>query len=116
MGDVSRRKRWLQPKDWVGLLFSGPLIIGMAAFAVYPMVAALLLSFQESNGISGTWVGLDNYSRIFRDLAFWRALSNTFYMAALSVLLGTFLSFVLASLINSLPWSRSKNFFKSIFF
>lgn len=117
VGDVSRRqKRWLQPKDWVGLLFSCPLIIGMAAFAVYPMVAALLLSFQESNGISGTWVGLDNYSRIFRDLAFWRALSNTFYMAALSVLLGTFLSFVLASLINSLPWNRSKNFFKSIFF
>lgn len=110
------RKKFLSRKDWNGYLFVAPLVIGVLGFAIYPMVAALLMSFQKTNGLAGSWVGLDNYSRVLSDSTFWDSLVNTLYMGVLSVVLGIWLSFILASLINGLPWSGWKNFFKSVYF
>lgn len=110
------RKKWLSNKDWNGYLFVAPLVAGVLAFAVYPMAAALLMSFQRTNGLSGTWTGLDNYIFVLSDRTFWNSLGNTVYMGVLSVLSGIWLSFILASLINSLPWTYWKNVFKSVYF
>ncbi|MGZ9583976.1 carbohydrate ABC transporter permease [Paenibacillus marinisediminis] len=102
----------------MGYLFSAPLIIGVLAFAIYPMFAALYMSFQQTTGlsVSGKWVGLDNYIYALEDPIFWQALGNTFMMGVLSVLFGIGLSFILASLINSLKWNFGKNFFKAVYF
>ncbi|MBE9914861.1 sugar ABC transporter permease [Paenibacillus donghaensis] len=102
----------------MGYLFSAPLIIGVLAFAVYPMIAALIMSFHQTSGLSitGKWVGVSNYSYVLTDSLFWQALTNTFFIGIWSVLLGIVLSFVLASLINNLNWSMGKNFFKAVFF
>ncbi|MFU1793841.1 carbohydrate ABC transporter permease [Paenibacillus azoreducens] len=102
----------------MGYLFSAPLIIGVLAFAVYPMIAALIMSFHQTSGLSitGKWVGVSNYSYVLSDSLFWQALTNTFFIGIWSVLLGIVLSFVLASLINNLNWSMGKNFFKAVFF
>lgn len=113
---TSSKKRFLARNDWTGFLFVSPLIIGVATFAIYPMIAALLMSFQKTYGFLGTWVGLDNYQTILTDEAFWKSLYNTIYMGILSVVLGIGLSFILASLINSLPWKGGKNFFKGVYF
>nr|WP_147675217.1 sugar ABC transporter permease [Numidum massiliense] len=117
VSSVSRRKkRFFSRNDWSGYLFVTPLLIGVFVFALYPMVAALLLSFQNTNGVTGTWVGLDNYKLVLADEVFWKSMYNTMYMGVFSVALGIALSFILATLINSLPWNRCKNFFKSVFF
>ncbi|WP_212977442.1 carbohydrate ABC transporter permease [Paenibacillus azoreducens] len=102
----------------MGYLFSAPLIIGVLAFAVYPMIAALIMSFHQTSGLSitGKWVGVSNYSYVLSDSLFWQALTNTFFIGVWSVLLGIVLSFVLASLINNLNWGMGKNFFKAVFF
>lgn len=102
----------------MGYAFSAPLIIGVFAFAVYPMLAALYMSFQQTSG-SGTgelWVGWSNYRYVLEDSIFWQSLANTFYMGVLSILLGIGVSFILASLINSLTWNFGKNMFKGIYF
>jgi len=111
-----RKKKFFSQKDWTGYMFVAPLVIGVLIFAIYPMVAALLMSFQRTNGLSGTWVGLDNYIRVLLDSTFWDSLLNTLYMGFLSVVLGIWLSFILASLINGLPWTSWKNLFKSVYF
>ena len=102
----------------MGYLFSAPLIVGVIVFAIYPMFAALFMSFHQTSGLnlSGTWVGLSNYQYALEDSIFWQALSNTFVMGIWSVLLGIALSFVLASLINNLKWHLGRNFSKRYIF
>lgn len=117
-GKWAKRKFRFTRNDWMGYLFSAPLIIGVIVFAIYPMFAALFMSFHQTSGLnlSGTWVGLSNYQYALEDSLFWQALSNTFVMGIWSVLLGIALSFVLASLINNLKWHLGRNFFKAVYF
>ncbi|GGE38136.1 sugar ABC transporter permease [Pullulanibacillus camelliae] len=113
---LPKQKKKLTKKDMAGYLFSAPLIVGIVGFALYPMIAALIMSFKKSGGLLGkAWVGFQNYSYVLTDKAFWQAIYNTFYMGILSVILGVILSFILASLIyNARP--RWRNFFKGIYF
>ncbi|UUZ79719.1 sugar ABC transporter permease [Paenibacillus sp. P26] len=112
------RKRRFSRGDLTGFLFCSPLIAGVLAFAIYPMLAALILSFQQTAGTTllGKWVGFANYGYVLKDSVFWKSLYNTFYMGILSVILGIAASFILASLINNVKWTRAKNVFKGIYF
>ncbi|MFC0394526.1 carbohydrate ABC transporter permease [Paenibacillus mendelii] len=114
----AKRRLKLTRNDWAGYAFSTPLLIGVLAFAIYPMLAALYMSFQQTSGsgLTAQWVGLSNYTYILNDPIFWKSLTNTMYMGVLSMLLGIGVSFILASLINSLKWDLGKNMFKGIYF
>ncbi|WP_130860690.1 carbohydrate ABC transporter permease [Gracilibacillus phocaeensis] len=117
MGVKKVKKKIFSSRDWAGYILSAPLIIGIFGFAIYPMVAALIMSFQRTaNSLTGEWVGLSNYTYVLGDSLFWKAVYNTFYMGVLSVVLGVSLSFILATLIHNIPWLRWKNFFKGIYF
>ncbi|TDQ41238.1 carbohydrate ABC transporter permease [Aureibacillus halotolerans] len=102
----------LKRTDWVGWIFSLPLLIGILGFAVYPMVYSLFMSFLQN----GEWVGLKNYSYVVNDTMFWKSLWNTLYMGMLSVILGVSLSFILATLIYNVNFPRWRNFFKAVYF
>ncbi|GAB2567378.1 carbohydrate ABC transporter permease [Gracilibacillus alcaliphilus] len=111
------KRKFFSSRDWAGYILSAPLIIGILGFAVYPMVAAFIMSFQRTaNSLTGDWVGLRNYVYVIGDSLFWKAVYNTFYMGVLSVILGVSLSFILATLIHNVPWLRWKNFFKGVYF
>ena len=61
----------------LGLTFISPWIIGLAVFVVYPVAYSIYLSFTRYSGLnSPTWVGFQNYQRIFASDAFWQALLN----------------------------------------
>lgn len=113
-----RRTRLFTRKDGVGYLFSAPLIVGVLAFAIYPMFAALYMSFHQTvgNSMTGKWVGMNNYTYALQDPIFWQAIRNTLYMGIFSVVFGIGLSFILASMINSLKWVFFKNVFKAVYF
>ncbi|PZE20539.1 carbohydrate ABC transporter permease [Paenibacillus xerothermodurans] len=116
---MAQRREWrLTRHDWTGFAFVSPLVIGVFAFAIYPMLAALYMSFHQTSGanLGGAWVGSANYAYVLNDPIFWQSLSNTVYMGILSVSLGIAVSFVLASVINSLKFVTAKNIFKGIFF
>nr|WP_315899201.1 sugar ABC transporter permease [Paenibacillus cremeus] len=102
----------------MGYVFVAPLVIGILAFAIYPMLAALMLSFTQTSGatLAGKWVGWSNYQYALNDPIFWKSLFNTLKMGVLSVTLGIVVSFILASMINSVKWTKGKNIFKGIFF
>lgn len=100
--------------DLVGYAFVAPMLLGIAVFFVYPMLASFDLSFRNANGAADSARNLNNYAWIIRDPNFWSAVFNTIYMAFLSVVTGLVFPFVLASLINSVRWG--KGLFKSVFF
>ncbi len=106
-------KRFLR-QNGAGYILIMPMVTGILVFVVYPMLKALLYSFQHTNGISGYFAGLRNYIWIFKDPVFWTAVFNTFYMAILSVIVNLVVCFILASFINAL--SIGKNLFKAVYF
>jgi len=119
-GHASRKlnkKKLFSSTDIAGYVFSAPLVIGVLVFAIYPMVGALVLSFQKAlTSFGGEWVGLSNYETVLTDSMFWKSLYNTLYMGVLSVALGVSLSFILATLVHNIPWLKWRNFFKGVYF
>lgn len=64
---------------------------------VYPTIQMFVLSFTNAPLIgAGDWVGVDNYTRLETDRLFNRALWNTFYFVALTVLPGTVIAMLIA--------------------
>lgn len=84
-----------------GYLFLLPNLLGFLTFSVFPILAALYLTFTDWD-LGGTpeLVGLDNFGRMARDDIFWKALFNTFYYAFAAVPTAVLFAFCLALLIN----------------
>jgi len=99
-----------------GYLFAAPAILGLGLFTLGPILAALTYSFMHYEILtSGTWVGADNYTRLFTvDRFFLLALWNTFYFAALSVPLSIALALGLALLLNL--EIRGRAFYRTCFY
>lgn len=112
-----QKKKFFTATDIAGYIFSAPLVIGVFVFAIYPMIGALILSFQRAqSSFGGEWIGLGNYKTVLSDTNFWKALYNTFYMGFFAVVLGVALSFILATLVHNVPWIKLRNFFKGVYF
>lgn len=90
------------------------MLAGVILFTLYPMVDTFLLSLQQTNGVNGVYVGLDNYKEVLNNPDFYQAMGNTIYMGVLSIAIGFPSSFLLACLINKT--AKGKNFFKSVYF
>ena len=85
-----------------GYLFISPWLLGLLAFTAGPILAAFYWSFTDYPILSGsTWVGLENYERIFtRDAKFGQALANTAFYVGIRVPLHLGLALALALLLN----------------
>ncbi len=63
----------------------------------YPTADAMLLSFQRWNLLGQrSWVGMDNYVRLWSDPVFWKVFGNTFTYLILGTPISLLISFVIA--------------------
>jgi lactose/L-arabinose transport system permease protein len=69
-------------------------------FYFYPMVQALILSFQSGTGANLSFVGLDNYTRLFKDPTFLATVKNTMIYLVIQVPLMIVLAMFLSVLLN----------------
>ena len=88
-------------------LLLAPATLTIAAVLAYPLYFLGKLSFQryglpELIAHRGTWIGVDNFTRIFHDEEFWRVLVRTIVFTAgavsLTMLFGTLIALLLARL------------------
>lgn len=87
-----------------GWILMAPALLIYAAFALYPMVDVVILSFQKWNGVAAhrEFVGLQNYLHIFQDdPVFWGALRNTLIWTALAVVIPPMIGFCFALALNT---------------
>ncbi|MCG8514659.1 MAG: sugar ABC transporter permease [Halanaerobiales bacterium] len=84
----------------IGWGFILPATILIFIFYFYPIIRALLISFQSGVGINLSYAGLINYRRLFVDSLFKGSLSNVFIFLILQVPLMLFLALIIASLLN----------------
>ena len=67
-------------KMLIGWAFIIPAAVLLVVFAFYPMVRALMLSFQHGKGKNVSWYGLGNYLRIPKDKVFSFQSGNVQYL------------------------------------
>lgn len=109
IGNLSSRYRM------VGWIFIIPAAFFICFSKFYPMIKALLLSFQKGMGANLTFAGLDNYIRLFGDKLFLTALSNTLIYLAIQVPVMLFLAIIFATILNN-RHLRFKGFFRTMIF
>lgn len=94
----SQRREALQ-----GTLFVLPAVIVIGIFVIISILFAIFISFHKVNLFTGymSFIGFDNYLRIFEDSKSLRAFTNTATFVAIVVPIQTFLALVMASVLNA---------------
>lgn len=96
--------------------FMAPALVVLTTFVGWPMVKAFRTSLYASSGFGAeTWVGLGNYSRVFTDATFRKALVNTAIYAALFTPTAVLVALGLALLVND-ERLRLRGLFRSALF
>ncbi len=110
------RASWRRRETRAAYLFISPWIFGFLVLTGGPMIASLLLSFTDYDGIGSTRnVGLDNYRQIFDDPSVATSLFNTLVFSVLRVPLLMAVSLALAMLLLRVG-RRSSGFFRTVFY
>jgi ABC-type sugar transport system permease subunit len=92
-----------------------PAVLAAVAFLYVPMVLSAYWSLTNYNGIAPPqWVGLQNYTGLFQDPIFLKALRNTVLFVVLGQTIGPALGLAAALLLNEKIHFRG--FFRTAFF
>ncbi|MGO4110393.1 carbohydrate ABC transporter permease [Paenibacillus sp. YAF4_2] len=86
-------------ENLTGYLFILPQMLIFLAFLVYPILEGIRLSFYQINYQNESFVGFDNYTALFSDPVFFKALVNTIVFVVFIVLLTVGFSIFVASAI-----------------
>lgn len=86
-----------------GYSFLMPALLTILIFTLIPIVYAFFMMFFKVDLLSGTrtFVGFDNFSKIFSDPKFWAAFENTWKYVLVVVPIQTIIAMILAALLNS---------------
>jgi arabinosaccharide transport system permease protein len=94
--------KFLNHKKVVPIVFLAPFLSIFLVFKVYPVVLAVIMSFQNFQGVqSQEWVGLSNYSNVFELVRFNQALTNTTIYTIGTLLILIPLPLILAVILDS---------------
>jgi multiple sugar transport system permease protein len=97
------------------MLFVLPFLAAYVVILIYPLLRGMALSVQRVDLFGGgTFVGLDNYARLFADDTFVRSILNTFALALMIVPILTVLALALALALNRA--TRGAAIFRGVFF
>lgn len=101
-----------------GYLFITPVVVGFLLFVILPLVFAVAMSFRSWNGLQDVFatkfIGLNNYTKLFKDAQFQNAMYNTVYFTVGMVIGQSLLGFLLALALNGVK--RGLGVLRSAFF
>jgi multiple sugar transport system permease protein len=89
------------------VLFLLPLLFVFGAFSWYPIVRTVIMSLQHTNLVQApTWVGFQNFERVWHDPLFPIAVKNTAYFAGLALVFGYPIPLIAAVLMSEVRKRR----------
>ena len=95
-------KKVLENKRYIFIL-SAPALILLAAFVIYPLINIIIMSLQETNGLSpAKFVGFQNFLRLFQDASFLKANIWSIGLCLLAVLCNAILAIAVSILLCTL--------------
>lgn len=108
---------WKRKDDtYVAALFLTPTMIIFLTFILFPVIFSFYLSFHEWNMFSNeaTFVGLENYKRMFESDEFWSVLKNTAFFTFGTVPMNMIVALMVAMALNKKI--KGKRFLRTAFF
>ncbi|MGO4111120.1 carbohydrate ABC transporter permease [Paenibacillus sp. YAF4_2] len=97
------------------IAFIIPTLVLYALFFVYPVIVSFVYGFYQWDGITDkVFIGLDNFTRLWKDEVFLKSLANNFYFMAFSLVVNIPLVFLISILISKV--GRMRDFYKSAVF
>lgn len=111
----AKKTRRFDKRVLLPYLMVSPYLIFVLVFVLFPVVFCLFLTFHKWNIIAPMrFIGTDNYTRLFHDRLFWKAIGNTLKFLLLHIPLQLIVSLLLAYLLNQKM--RALSFFRASFF
>ncbi|WP_070000090.1 carbohydrate ABC transporter permease [Cellulosilyticum sp. I15G10I2] len=99
--DSATFSKFLHNNNTVGYFFAAPFIIGFLGFTIIPMLTSMYYSFTNYNMVSQeSWVGFQNYARLFTDKRFINSVAVTLKYVLLSVPLKLIFALFIAYLLT----------------
>ncbi|MDQ0093160.1 carbohydrate ABC transporter permease [Paeniglutamicibacter psychrophenolicus] len=114
---TSITSRYKSREQRTGWLMLSPAVVLLVLFILIPAVLSFGLAFTNARLISphpATFVGMDNFARLFTDETFYRSLVNVAYFALIVVPLQGGVALLMAILINTKV--RGVTFFRTLYF
>jgi ABC-type sugar transport system permease subunit len=106
-----RRRRWRRLGGYLYLL---PMVALVSVFLLYPAVKTIWVSLTDATGTdAGTFVGIDNFTRLFKDPAFRTSVRNTVYWVLGALVLQVGLGLLLAIVLSNM---RAGDWLKRLFY
>jgi len=98
------------------LIFTLPTLILFTLMVFYPILQVFYKSFFKWNGLgAGTFIGFDNFIRLFDDKLFFLSNKNGFIFAAVITIFQLTMATVLAIAVSTLKM-KGRNFFRIAYF
>jgi multiple sugar transport system permease protein len=111
----TKRNQRFRKKNLLPYLLVSPYLIFVLVFVLFPVFFCFFLTFHKWNIIAPMkFIGTENYSRLFHDRLFWKAIGNTLKFLLLHIPLQLIVSLFLAYLLNQKI--RALSFFRASFF
>ena len=108
-----------RPRRWHIAVFLAPAVLVYTALMIIPLVDTLRLSFFGAQGNDLTFVGFDNFIRLFTDPRwsenFWNALRNNVIFFAIHMCVQNPIGIALAAML-SVPRLAGRTFYRTAFF
>ena len=99
----------------VGLAFISPAIVGMIAFAAWPIMQSMYYIFTDFNVLQPPYfIGFDNYTDLINDRVYKIAIRNTLYMVLIGLPIHLIFDFLMAFLLNTKI--RGLSLYRTIFY
>jgi raffinose/stachyose/melibiose transport system permease protein len=102
---------------WLGWLFALPAVVMYATFVLRPLLLTVQYSLYDWNGIgASTWVGLDNYRRLFTDSELFASILHAFELILFFSLIPVLLGLFVAATIRGIAQSRLATVARTVLF
>lgn len=116
MSNVASSKRIKKKYNIPGYLFILPSILFFVFYILYPIVFVGWSSVYDWSTLKNmTFVGVENYTKIFRDKVFWTTMKNSLYWIITTVPIQAALGFFLAYIVEE-RLRKGKGIFRTVFF
>ena len=97
---MKNKANFAQKQNRSSWILLAPAIVLILTFSIYPAFKALMTSFQTGAVVNMQWIGLGNYTRVFKDKIFIQSLINCIVYLIIQVPIMLVLALVLASALN----------------
>ena len=99
----------------IAYLLLAPAILTVLIFSYYPLMRGAVMAFQDYGVSTGsTYVGFENFAKVFFDQDFWLSIARSIYFSFLYITLVFFPPIVLAIMLSEIP--MGKIFYRVIYY